>query len=375
MQIIHLVLGKARLNRMNGVNKVAHNLALHQTHLGHAVQIWGITPTPTQGVEQREYGLRLFRANPWKLWLDDELQQAFEELKGKEALVHIHGIFIPEFYHAAKALHHLGIPYVFCPHGGLSPVALQRSAWRKELYLKLFEGWVLKHAHAVQFLGQNQFQTIDKRITLSNKVLIPNGQNLSELAYTPTDIPRPEGPLFSFCGRLDIRYKGLDILIEGMYRYLKTGGTGVLWLIGDGGDRKELEQRVEQANLNESVLFLGPKFGAEKLNLIGHSDLFVHPSYSEGLPTSVLEAAGLGVPCMVSFPTNMGDAIRNHDAGIYLEDLSAEGIGKELLRAEALFHRGQLAPMGERAHSMIATEYNWERIARRTIEMYAGTYA
>ena len=50
MKIIHLVLGKANPNRMNGVNKVAHYHAEYLHKLGHEVEIWGLTSTPTAPV-------------------------------------------------------------------------------------------------------------------------------------------------------------------------------------------------------------------------------------------------------------------------------------------------------------------------------------
>ena len=42
MKIIHAVLGKANPDRMNGVNKVAHQLAKTQQGMGHEVTVWGI---------------------------------------------------------------------------------------------------------------------------------------------------------------------------------------------------------------------------------------------------------------------------------------------------------------------------------------------
>ena len=42
MKIIHLVLGKANPERMNGVNKVVHQLAKTQATLGQKVSVWGI---------------------------------------------------------------------------------------------------------------------------------------------------------------------------------------------------------------------------------------------------------------------------------------------------------------------------------------------
>ena len=43
MEIIHIVLGKANPDRMNGVNKVVYQLATKQADFGEKVAVWGIT--------------------------------------------------------------------------------------------------------------------------------------------------------------------------------------------------------------------------------------------------------------------------------------------------------------------------------------------
>ena len=63
MKIIHVVLGKANPNRMNGVNKVAHSLATTQKLLGHDVTIFGLTNTPEIDKINRSYKLSLYKRN------------------------------------------------------------------------------------------------------------------------------------------------------------------------------------------------------------------------------------------------------------------------------------------------------------------------
>ena len=137
MIIIHLILGKARLDRMNGVNKVAHNLALHQAQKGHEVFIWGITPTLDAKLEPRPYEIRLFQAQQNKLHLDPTLVNAIKQLNPKESYFHIHGSFITEFFWVARHLARRDIPYAYCPHGSLSPGALQRQKMEKEILPQL----------------------------------------------------------------------------------------------------------------------------------------------------------------------------------------------------------------------------------------------
>ncbi|MBY0574697.1 MAG: glycosyltransferase, partial [Undibacterium sp.] len=48
--------------------------------------------------------------------------------------------------------------------------------------------------------------------------------------------------------------------------------------------------------------------------------VFAHPSRNEGLPTSVLEVAAMGIPCVVTDATNVGDAIREYNAGAVIAE-------------------------------------------------------
>jgi hypothetical protein len=43
MEIIHIVLGKANPDRMNGVNKVVYQLATKQVEFGENVAVWGLS--------------------------------------------------------------------------------------------------------------------------------------------------------------------------------------------------------------------------------------------------------------------------------------------------------------------------------------------
>lgn len=372
MKIVHLVLGKARLDRMNGINKVAHNLALYQTRLGTTAEIWGITPTPEDQPAPRPYALRLYHNRTWGL--DPQLVQALKTLEPGDR-VHLHGSFIPAFRLIAERLVRQGTPYVYCPHGSLSPGALARSKWKKQVYLHLREMKMLRHAAAIHLLGETQYHHLQERLPGLPYHLVPNGQNLEELAFEPKIIKRPGELLFSFCGRLDADHKGLDLLLNGLSLFRHRGGQAHIWLIGGGGDEGMLRRLVDSLGLQEFVHFLGPQFGSQKLALLAKSDVFVHTSRYEGLPTAVLEAAGLGLPCLVSGPTNMGGALERHTAGWLLPRLHAEAVADAMEAASAARERGDWPEYGQRAHYLIKTEYNWLAIARATLEMYGTQQA
>ena len=72
----------------------------------------------------------------------------------------------------------------------------------------------------------------------------------------------------------------------------------VLWLVGDGPERGRLEALARRLDLSPHVLFAGDR--ADALDWVAALDLFVHPTWFEGLPLAVLEAMAAACPVVAS---------------------------------------------------------------------------
>jgi len=90
MEIIHLILGKANPERMNGVNRVVYQLASRQASSGRQVQVWGITADPVHNYPERNFRTRLFRARRNPFALDPELRRSLRSL-ATDTVIHLHG--------------------------------------------------------------------------------------------------------------------------------------------------------------------------------------------------------------------------------------------------------------------------------------------
>ncbi|HPI00393.1 MAG TPA: glycosyltransferase, partial [Chitinophagaceae bacterium] len=73
--------------------------------------------------------------------------------------------------------------------------------------------------------------------------------------------------------------------------------------IGGDGDVKKLLKIIQENDLRNIVEYLGWVSNNEKNNLLLHSDIYMLPSYAEGLPVSILEAMSYGMPII---STNVG---------------------------------------------------------------------
>ena len=361
MKVVHILLGKANPNRMNGVNKVVHNLASTQKDMLHDVEVLGLTNTPEVDKIKRNYKIYFFKRK--KIKIDRNLKKYLQDLDKTYTVVHIHGGFIFDFYLIAKLLKKNGVNYIFTSHGCYNYLAIQKNKYLKKIFFLLFDRYVLKHAWKAHFLGKSEYSYIDVLIKNINKILIPNGQNMQELNFNYKRLKRKKSPVFGFLGRIDIYHKGLDILIQGFLDYKKNGGSGVLWIIGDGGDMKKI---LSSYNTND-IIFFGSKFGNDKLNLIANMDVFIHTSRFEGFPMAVLEASGLGVPLLISENTNFGDYVRESECGIVISKNNSKEVADSLSKYENLYINGELNLISQNSVNMIKSTFNWTTISEKLL--------
>jgi glycosyltransferase involved in cell wall biosynthesis len=102
-------------------------------------------------------------------------------------------------------------------------------------------------------------------------------------------------------GSLEQRYKGFHILLDAVADCVRAGLNLRLRLIGDGKHRPELEAQAVALGLRDRVRFLGQlTAGAPVRQQLDLADLFVLPSYTEGLPRAMLEAMARALPCLGS---------------------------------------------------------------------------
>lgn len=370
MKIIHLVLGKANPERMNGVNKVAHNLATTQTDLGHDVTVWGITSTLVANYPPRNYKTRLFQAISSRFKIHDSIIEAIEKLS-KDAVVHIHGSFIKEFYHISKLLVKHKIPYVYTSHGSLGPAAMEQNAFVKKYYFAFIEKSILKNAKVIHLLGRSEVENVKRLLPeATNTVMIPNGQNLAQIPTISIDKSQRENPIFGFLGRLDKNHKGLDLLLEGFAIYIKNGGVGTLEFVGNGPDMDFLKSQARDLNIIEKLTFHGAKYGDEKFEYLANFDVFVHTSRMEGFPTAVLEAAAMGLPCLCSEATNANDYLIKWKAGYPYKDNTPQEIAKNLQFGEQDFRNKSIHEKEQNARKMIEGDFTWNKVAKTLVQAY-----
>jgi len=366
MEIIHVVLGKANPARMNGVNKVVHELASHQALFGEHVTLWGISGSTVHDYPARPFSTRLFKTQAKLFALDPDLLLALDEKK-EGTVFHLHGGFIPTFYALAKVLHERNIPFVFTPHGSYNVIAIKRSILRKKVYLRLYERTILKYAQAIHCLGKSEMDGVQQLYPNNKSVLIPYGFETDVTMHAHADAG---AFVFGFCGRIDIYTKGLDLLLNAFFLFLKEEPSAELWIIGDSPDRLYLQELATDLDIDRNISFYGGKYGDEKLDLLSRIHVFVHPSRNEGLPSAVLEAASLGIPCIVTEATNMGASVRQYGCGEVVDHPDAKELFAAMRTMYKNIRQNGMEVLGEKARCMVREGYDWNRILQYYHQLY-----
>ncbi|MCM3115098.1 glycosyltransferase family 1 protein [Neobacillus sp. MER 74] len=92
--------------------------------------------------------------------------------------------------------------------------------------------------------------------------------------------------------------KNHTFLLEIFAEFNKHKNDSLLLLIGDGPLRSELEKQAVDLNVSDKIKFVGIRHDINRI--LQAFDLFVFPSLHEGLPVSLIEAQGAGLPCVIS---------------------------------------------------------------------------
>jgi glycosyltransferase involved in cell wall biosynthesis len=90
--------------------------------------------------------------------------------------------------------------------------------------------------------------------------------------------------------------KGQWVLIDSVARLVDRGHDVSLRIIGDGDLRADLVRQVDELGLVDRIEFLGLIDPASVRSEIARADLFCLPSFAEGLPVALMEAAAVGTP-------------------------------------------------------------------------------
>lgn len=251
------------------------------------------------------------------------------------------------------------IPYVVWGRGS--------DVYLPDLFTKTTSKIILKNADAVLALT-NGMKEIMNEICPRDIVVLPNGiiiPNQSCKEFTP---PRDTGAgkKILFVGRLH-PVKGLSYLIHAMSKINRIAPDAKLIIVGDGKERKALENLSEQLKNHDVIEFMGKVPHDSVSQYLHSSDIFVLPSLSEGLSNVILEAMACGLPIVATQVGGTPDIIEHGENGLLIDAMSDEQLADAVI---SLLKNSSLREKMSQNNLTAVERFRWENIIGELERIY-----
>nr|WP_196837237.1 glycosyltransferase [Zhihengliuella flava] len=229
-------------------------------------------------------------------------------------------------------------------------------------------GRMLERAHHMVTISEFNLEYLRAAYPrLAHKVhLLYNGLELARFPYRD---PAPTvGRLrVAAVGRL-VEKKGFAHLIR-VAALLRAQGCDLeVRIAGDGELAHDLQARIEQTGA--PVALLGARTQAEVRELLDWADVFAAPCVvgadgnADGLPTVLLEAMAMGVPCVATAVTGIPEAIIDGHTGVLLEPGDDDGLAAALRSFAAPAAAERSVRLARSARALIEERFNAARQGR-----------
>lgn len=222
------------------------------------------------------------------------------------------------------------------------------SGWTRDWFLRIFKGYFHEKSR-----------------------VIPGGVNIKKFIYSQTGWKQVDKqlqlkgkPMVLFSGKLT-KYKGVEYLIAAARKI-----HGEVVILGDGPERKKLEEKAKQMKLT-NVHFIGHVgAGIEKLvPYYSRADVFVAPSvWDEPLGLVILESMACQTPVVVTRKGGIPLAVKEGYNGLFVRPRNSSEIVEKvnkLLDNEELRYK-----MGQNARKSVEQKFSWDLIAKKFEYIY-----
>ncbi len=132
-------------------------------------------------------------------------------------------------------------------------------------------------------------------------------------------------------GRL-VSAKGQRVLIEAVSQLIEDGRQIRLRFVGDGPDRKDLEDLVGQKALMSQIRFEGSINQDRIQEFYMAADIFALASFAEGIPVVLMEAMAMEIPCVATSINGIPELIRDGVDGLLVAPSDIRGLAAALAR-------------------------------------------
>lgn len=260
---------------------------------------------------------------------------------------------------AAVAAHLAGIPFSFTMHG--PAIFFEPGKWK--IGVKADRAAFVA---CISDFCRSQGMIFAPQRAWENMTIVHCG--IEPERYTPKQHAE-RGTKLLFVARL-AAVKGLPVLLDAL---VDLSSDVTLTVVGDGPDRETLEKQAASLGLAGRVDFVGYRSQDEVAQHLAEADLFVLPSFAEGVPVVLMEAMATGLPVVATRVAGVAELVEDGVSGA----LVPPGNRAELTDAIGRFveDADRRQRFGEAGRAKVVAEFNTRTEAEKLAALFARSFA
>ncbi len=150
--------------------------------------------------------------------------------------------------------------------------------------------------------------------------------------------------------------KGMPILLDAIKQLLPDHPELSLTVVGDGPERKDFEQRAKDLCIDGNVNFVGYQSQSEVREHLTRADVFVLPSFAEGVPVVLMEAMAAGVPVVTTRIAGVAELVDDGHSGHLVPPGDTNALADAI--DDLLTNPDKRTAFGHAGHQKVSAEFN-----------------
>lgn len=295
----------------------------------------------------------------------------------EETILHTQSLWNYPPYCAYKISKKYNLPLIMSIRGNLYDWNLNKSKWKKDLSLSLFQMKMFQEASCLHATEENELIAIRKLGIKTPVALISNAIETDEFDNL---LSREEAikslnlnvckRYILFMSRIDSK-KGLEYLIDSYIKLADKFNEWELLIAGPIYNNKyfdKINHDINKAKLTSKIHYFGMVNGQKRLDLFAASELFVLPAHTENFGMVIGEAMAAKLPVITTTGTPW-KVLNDKSAGWWVQ-LNNKNIYDSLLEAMSK-NSHELSAIGEKGHDIIKSDFTWDEVAKKMKQVYS----
>lgn len=296
-------------------------------------------------------------------------------------VIHVHGVWEQCLVDVFKLARTHRCRFFLSAHGMLDKWSMKQSSLKKEIALRFFGvGEMLRGSCGVIFGSHDELHKCAPRFNMVRKV-IPNGIDASRLDKTElaenvffkeySSKNDANAKVILFFARIHPK-KGIHLLLKAFESVFNSGPADhQLWIVGIRDDEvyeSSLRLQIKNLNSRENILFTNDMTGTDALSAYKYADIFILPSFQEGLSIATIEAMAFGLPVIVSEECHLNEVADSWHCGWVVAcdvDSIIDALSSALSKSKV-----ELSAIGERSRFVAETSFDWGVVSMQLEEHY-----